>query len=358
MSAEQPTEPPRAPEASSDAQAGAPGPQSRSVWRVLLGLVSEYRGLLALLLVFVIGAVVSPVNPQTGERVFLTLRTQKNILFEYAEYGILAAGMTLVILSAGIDLSVGSVLGFSAMLFAIFLVQLGWPPAVAIVLCLLAGAAMGSVSGVLVARWRVQPFVATLAMMVAARGAAKLVSGGIKVQPGLPGYARTTDPPVFEALTRPVFGTFVPPITLIFLGTIVALWVVVRYTRYGRYLYAIGGNEEAARLSGIRVGYVKVVTYALCGLCAALAGISNAARQTLGDPEAGFTYELDAIAAVVIGGTSLMGGQGGMLLTLVGVLILGYIGKFLSLAGAEEAHRLIAKGLIIIVAVLIQRRRD
>ena len=266
--------------------------------------------------------------------------------------------MTLVILSAGIDLSVGSVLGLSAMLFAIFLIQFGWPPVVAIVLCLLVGSGIGSVSGLLVARFRVQPFVATLAMMVAARGVAKLVSGGIKVQPGLPGYARSTDPPVFDTMTQPLFGWFLQPITLVFLGVIVALWVVVRYTRYGRYLYAIGGNEEAARLSGIRVGYVKVVTYALCGLCAALAGIANASRQTLGDPEAGSTYELDAIAAVVIGGTSLMGGQGGMLLTLVGVLILGYIGKFLSLAGAEEAHRLIAKGLIIIVAVLIQRRRE
>lgn len=346
------------PTASPGPEGADPQAPARPLLRRLLALVSQYRGLLALAVVFLIGAVVSPVNPHTGQRVFLTLRTQTDILFEYAEYGMLAAGMTLVILSAGIDLSVGSVLGLSAMLFAIFLTQFGWPPVVAIPLCLLAGAGIGSVSGLLVARWRVQPFVATLAMMVAARGAAKLVSGGIKVQPGLPGYARSTDPPVFAAMTQSLGGWFLRPVTLVFLGTIVALWVVVRYTRYGRYLYAIGGNEEAARLSGIRVGYIKVVTYALCGLCAALAGIANASRQTMGDPEAGFTYELDAIAAVVIGGTSLVGGQGGMLMTLVGTLILGYIGKFLSLAGAEEAHRLMAKGLIIIVAVLIQRRRE
>ena len=332
--------------------------RQRLIWRAIVRLVGQYRGVLALIAVFLIGVIVSPVNPETGHRVFLSLRTQENILFEYAEYGILAAGMTLVILTAGIDLSVGSVLGFSATLVAIFLIRFGWPALVAIPLCLLTGIAIGGASGALVARFRVQPFVATLVMMVAARGAAKLVSGGVKVQPGLAGYARTTDPPMFATMTRPLFGYFLEPITLLFLGTILALWVVVRYTRFGRYLYAIGGNEEAARLSGIRVGQAKVVTYAICGLCAALAGICNASRQTLGDPEAGFTYELDAIAAVVIGGTSLVGGQGGMLLTLVGTLILGYIGKFLSLMGAEEAHRLLAKGLIIIVAVLIQRRRE
>ncbi|UCH35198.1 MAG: ABC transporter permease [Armatimonadota bacterium] len=330
----------------------------RPPWRVLLSLVGEYRGLLALILVFLIGVIVSPVNPETGRRVFLSLRTQQNILFEYAEYGILAAGMTLVILTAGIDLSVGSVLGFSATLCAIFLIRFGWSAAVAIPLCLATGAALGAVSGGLVSRFRVQPFVATLVMMVAARGAAKLVSGGVKVQPGLAGYARTTDPPLFDAMTHPLLGPYLDPITLLFLATILALWIVVRYTKFGRYLYAIGGNEEAARLSGIRVGQAKVVTYAICGLCAALAGICNASRQTLGDPEAGFTYELDAIAAVVIGGTSLMGGQGGVVLTLIGTLILGYIGKFLSLMGAEEAHRLLAKGLIIVAAVLIQRRRQ
>jgi ribose transport system permease protein len=324
----------------------------------VLARLSEYRGLLALILIFIIAVIVSPVNPSTGQRVFLILRTQRNILFEYAEYGILAAGMTLVVLTAGIDLSVGSVLGLSATLLAIFLIQFGWSPVVAVGLCMLAGLAIGSMSGALVARFRVQPFVATLVMMVAARGAAKLVSGGVKVQPGLPGYALTSDPAMFETMTRPLFGGFLEPITILFLGTILVLWVVVRYTRFGRSLYAIGGNEEAARLSGLRVGYTKVATYAICGLCAALAGVANASRQTLGDPEAGFTYELDAIAAVVIGGTSLMGGKGGVMLTLVGTLILGYIGKLLSLMGAEEAHRLLAKGLIIVIAVLIQRRGE
>jgi len=203
-----------------------------------------------------------------------------------------------------------------------------------------------------------QPFVATLAMMVAARGLAKLVSGGIKVQPGLEGYALKESPPIFDTMTRWFAGELLTPITVIFLLGILVLWIVVRYTRFGRYLYAIGGNEEAARLSGIQVGLVKVAAYAICGLLAALAGVCDTSRMTQGDPEAGFTYELDAIAAVVIGGTSLMGGQGGVMLTLIGTLIIGYMNKLLSLNGVEEAIRLIAKGGIIIAAVLIQRRRN
>ena len=350
----------------------------------LLWAILRHRGVQALLAVFIGGVIFSPVRFGTGDPVYLSIYhwlhrffgghevihtgiplflerdTQKNVLFEYAEYGMLATGMTAVILTGGIDLSVGSVLGLSATLCAIFLIQFGWSPAIAIALCLLAGSALGATNGLLISRFRIQPFVATLAMMVAARGLAKLVSGGVKIQPGLPGFALTENPPFFDAMTR-WFGrgwlTFTA-ITLLFVVGIVVLWLVVHYTRFGRYLYAIGGNEEAARLSGIRVSWIKVTAYSLCGLMAALAGICNASRMTLGDPEAGFTYELDAIAAVVIGGTSLMGGRGGVMLTLLGTLIIGYMNKILSLNGAEEAIRLLAKGGIIIAAVLIQRRRD
>jgi ribose transport system permease protein len=136
------------------------------------------------------------------------------------------------------------------------------------------------------------------------------------------------------------------------------LAIVVRHTCFGRHLYAIGGNEEAARLSGVSVVRVRISAYLLCGLFAGLAGVCNACRMELGDPEAGFTYELDAIAAVVIGGTSLMGGQGGMLLTLIGTLIIGMINKILSINAVEEAYRLLAKGAIIVAAVLIQQKRS
>ena len=325
-------------------------------WLVAVG---RYRGLVALVVVLVLGSVVSPRNLKTGEIVFLTASNQSNVLFEYAEYGLLAVGMTLVILTAGIDLSVGSVLGFIATLFSYLVIAKGWGVAPAIVVSLVAGGGCGTLSGFLVTRLRMQPFVATLAMMVAARGAAKMVSGGIKIAHGAqPWYVlQDSPPPVFEWMTAPVAGGWLRPVTVVFLVTIIAMALVVRYTRFGRHLYAIGGNEEAARLSGIQVGMSKTMAYSLCGLMAGLAGICNACHMGYGDPEAGSTYELDAIAAVVIGGTSLMGGRGGMMLTLIGTLIIGYVNKTLSLIGWQEAPRLLAKGLIIVLAVVIQETR-
>jgi len=164
-------------------------------------------------------------------------------------------------------------------------------------------------------------------------------------------------PPVFQWMTTALPGLGIQPSTLIFVLGILMMAALVRYTAYGRWLYAIGGNEEAARLSGIRVGAVKVLTYALCGMFAAMAGVLNACRQDLGDTEAGMTYELDAIAAVVIAGTSLMGGRGGMMFTLIGVLIMAYINKILSLNAVELAPRMIIQGIIIAIAVLIQQKR-
>ena len=322
--------------------------------------LGRYRGIVALLAVFVLGAVVSPHSLKTGENVFLTTGNQSNVLFEYAQYGLLAVGMTLVILTAGIDLSVGSVLGLVATLFSYFFLARGWGVVPAVAACLVAGSLSGAVNGLLVSRLRLQPFVATLATMVAARGAAKLISGGIKVAPGAqPWYAVQSPPvPFFDWMTNSAAGGgWLRPVTVLFLITVVVMALVVRYTRFGRYLYAVGGNEEAARLSGIRVSRVKLAAYLLSGLCAALAGVCNACMQQYGDPEAGFTYELDAIAAVVIGGTSLMGGRGGMLLTLLGTLIIGYLNKILSLIGWQEAQRLLAKGLIIVLAVVIQETR-
>ena len=339
------------------ARTDTPGGLSRA-----LAAAGRHRGIVALVAVFVLGAAVSPRNLKTGQIVFLSPTNQSNVLFEYSEYGLLAVGMTLVILTAGIDLSVGSVLGLSATLFAYLLIAWGWPTGPAACASLLAGAGCGLINGLMVARLRMQPFVATLAEMVAARGAAKLVSGGIKIAHGArPWYALQEAPPsVFDWMTAPLAGGWLRPITVCFLLTIIVMALVVRYTRLGRHLYAIGGNEEAARLSGIPVGIAKAVAYTLSGLMAGMAGICNACHMGYGDPEAGFTYELDAIAAVVIGGTSLMGGRGGMMLTLIGTLIIGYANKILSLIGWQEAQRLLAKGIIIVLAVVIQetgRRR-
>lgn len=325
-----------------------------------MDFAGRYRGVLAFVVVFLMGVVFSPASLKTGHSTFLNWSLQNDILFEYAEYGILAAGMTLVIISAGIDLSVGSVLGFAATFFSLLMLGYGWPAWAAAGAAVVSAGLMGTLSGVLVSRFRIQPFVATLGMMLVARGAAKWISSGIKVQPGAKTWyavQSSSSTPFFDWMTEPTVILGFRPITILFLLAVLTLWVVVRFTRFGRHLYAIGGNEEASRLSGIRVGAVKTVAYTVCGLTAGIAGICNASRMTLGDPEAGFTYELDAIAAVVIGGTSLAGGRGGMFFTFLGTLIIAYISKILSLKGVPEAARLVIRGGLIVAAVLIQQAR-
>ncbi len=320
-------------------------------------ILGASRPLLILAAVFVLCAALSPTDGQ-GANTFLTWGSQTNMLRFMSEYGILAAGMTLVILSGGIDLSVGSILGFTAVLFSWMTIWKDVPAVLAVPACLAAGAALGGVNGFLVARFRIQPFVVTLAMMVVARGLAKLVSGGQKVSTAFEqngDFVTKPIPPFFDFLNDRIGGTF-PVVGVVFLAAILLLWGAARYTLFGRHLYAIGGNEEAARLSGVRVGWAKAGAYAVSGLMAALAGLCDAAQQQQGDPEAGATYELDAIAAVVIGGTALTGGRGSMSLTLVGVLVIGYIDQILSLKGFDQSQRLIAKGLIILGAVLLQKR--
>lgn len=331
-----------------------------SKYKSAIEIAGQIRGVLAFAIVFLLGVIFAPVSYKTGHSTFLNWSTQNDILFEYSEYGILAAGMTLVIISGGIDLSVGSVLGFAATLFSLLLLGHGWSAETAVLVTILFAALMGAVNGLVIARFRIQPFVVTLGMMLIARGAAKWISGGIKVQPGAREWyaVQSGNPAIFDWMTSKTSFLGLRPITIVFIASILVLWVVLRFTRFGRYLYALGGNEEAARLSGIRIGLIKLVAYTLCGITAGLAGICNACRVTLGDPgEAGLTYELDAIAAVVIGGTSLTGGRGGMFFTFLGTLIIAYISKILSLQGIEEAPRLMIRGALIILAVLIQQSR-
>lgn len=325
----------------------------------ILQHADRLRGPLAFIVVFILGIVLSPKSFSTGHSTFLNLATQKDILFEFAEYGILAAGMTMVIITAGIDLSVGSVLGFAATLSSLLLIGYGWSPVPAILVTLLATGILGAINGIIISRFRIQPFVATLGTMLVARGAAKWISDGIKVEPAAQHWYKLHDqnPQVFDWMTSPLQYIGLQPVTLAFLLSILLLWIVLKFTKFGRYTYAVGGNEEASRLSGIPVGLVKTAAYTICGITAGLAGICNASRMTLGDPEAGATYELDAIAAVVIGGTSLMGGKGGIFFTFLGTLIIAYISKILSLKGVPEANRLMIRGALIVIAVLIQQSR-
>jgi ribose transport system permease protein len=311
------------------------------------------RAVSALLLIFALGMIFH------ADGSFHRWTTHRDMLRYISVFAILACGMTVVIVAGGIDLSVGSVLGLSAVVFSTLTIHQGWHPLWAIPATLLAGAACGATSGWVTAQFRVQPFIATLAMMVFARGLAKLVSGGQKVSTAVQladgSYSYVSTPPIFEALSAKVLGGNVAVVTIIFLVCLLLTALLLRRLVWGRYVYAIGGNEEAARLSGVPVRAVKLLAYGLAGLFSAVAGICQAAQERQGDPEAGISYELTAIAIVVIGGTSLAGGRGGAGLTLAGVLTIGYLEKILSINAVGEAMRLLLTGLIIVVAVIFQR---
>ena len=313
------------------------------------------RAMLALICIFVIGMIFS------GDGAFYKWSTHRDMLRQSSVFGILACGMTLVIITGGIDLAVGSVLGLSAVVFSIFSMHWGWSPWLAVPMCLIIGAATGVVSGGTIAWFRIQPFISTLAMMVFARGLAKFVSGGMKISTAvqLPDgtYQFVEQPPIYDFIDSRIFGGNIAVVTIIFLLCLLVSWIILSKLRFGRYIYAIGGNEEASRLSGVPVCMTKILTYGMAGLFSAVAGICQAAQEYQGDPESGTAYELTAIAIVVIGGTNLMGGRGSVVLTLIGTLTIGYLEKILSINAVGEASRLMLTGVIIITAVLFQRSK-
>ncbi|MCR9235987.1 MAG: ABC transporter permease [Alphaproteobacteria bacterium] len=216
------------------------------------------------------------------------------------------------------------------------------------------GAVMGTLNGSLIVHGRLQPFIVTLAMMVGALGLARVIAGQDTAV--YPVYTGSNAAESFEVL-RSLFLGVIPVPGLFFLGVFVIAYLAARFTTYGSYLLAIGGNEEAARLAGINVDRAKITTYAIAGALSAFAGILYVAQFRQGKPDAGLGLELDAIAAVVIGGTSLMGGRGSIIGTLVGVLIFGFLSNILQLNNIDSNSQLILKGMIIIVAVLIQEGR-
>ncbi|MCX8108347.1 MAG: ABC transporter permease [Verrucomicrobiae bacterium] len=313
------------------------------------------RAIIALGLVFLLGVVFS------ADGAFGIMGTHRDALRQASVFGLLACGMTLVIIGGGIDLAVGSILALVAVTFSLMSIHWGWSPVVAIPACLLLGAFCGAVSGTLTAVFRIQPFVATLAMMVFARGLAKTISGGTKVSTAVrnpDGTFRYVDvPEVFRFIDSRILDGNLSVVTVIFLVCAVVAWVFLARHTWGTYLYAIGGNEEAARLSGVPVTSTKIFSYVVSGLLAGVAGLCQAAQEQQGDPETGAGYELTAIAIVVIGGTTLAGGRGGIGLTLLGTLTIGYLEKILSINAVPEANRLMLTGVIIIAAVLAQRRK-
>ena len=277
---------------------------------------------------------------------FLSVANLTNVARQVSINGILAVGVTFVLLTAGVDLSLGSVVALSGVACATFAHPGDHSVFVPIAVGLLTGTACGLVNGVLVTLGGVAPFIVTLGMMTIARGLALIFSGGRPV-------ADMSNE--LTALAGDFVGIPIP--VLCFAGVALAAWFFLSNFRLGRHIYAVGGNENAARAAGVPVEQVKLFAYGLCGLLAGLAGVVLAARITTGQPNAGQAYELDAIAAVVIGGTSLAGGVGTITGTLLGVLLIGVINNGLDLQGVSSYYQAVIKGVIIVGAVWLDRRQ-
>jgi ribose/xylose/arabinose/galactoside ABC-type transport system permease subunit len=276
---------------------------------------------------------------------FATPENLVNVLRQNSMLGLVALGMTFVILTGGIDLSVGALLAVAGVIAARLAPQ---GALVAILGGVGAALLLGVVNGVLITKARVQPFIVTLAMMIAARGAALAATSEQSVAVGSVGG--------FTWLGRGSVGPVPVPIAIFLLAYALG-WCVLRYTRFGRYVYAIGDSEEAARLMGLPADRIVIATYALSALLAGLAGVVLAARLGAGQPVAGTGWELDAIAAVVVGGTLLTGGQGGAGATLVGVLLLGVIFNLFNLEGTISPWwQWVMRGVFLLFVVVIQSR--
>jgi ribose transport system permease protein len=275
---------------------------------------------------------------------FLTPSNIINVLRQISINAIIAGGMTVVIIGRGIDLSVGSLLALTGVVGAGLAVG-GLPAVLAVLVALALGTALGTFNGAFVAYAGIAPFIVTLAGLTIFRGAALAFTDGRPIS-GLPPLFRTLGYGSFLGLPIPVW---------IMLGFLLLTHVILRYTALGRAVYAIGGNEEAARLSGIPVRRVILFTFAYSGLAAALAAMVLTGRLNSAQPSAGVMFELDAIAAVVVGGTSLFGGKGGVFGTLIGALIIGVINNGMNLLNVPSFYQQIVKGGVILGALLIER---
>lgn len=270
-----------------------------------------------------------------------------NLLRQVSINGLIAFGMTFVILTGGIDLSVGSTLALSSALVAILMVS-GVDGIIAIIIGCIFGAVLGAINGFLITLGKMAPFIATLATMTVFRGVTLVITDGNPITNLNGSYA-------FQLFGRGYFiGIPVPAITMFI--TFIILYVILHKTIFGRQTYAMGGNEKAAFISGIKVNKLKVCIYGLAGLMSALAGAILTSRLNSVQPTAGMSYELDAIAAVVLGGTSLTGGKGRIVGTLIGVLIIGVLNNGLNLLGVSSFYQQVVKGVVIIIAVLIDRK--
>ncbi|TEU10850.1 MAG: ABC transporter permease [Anaerolineales bacterium] len=306
-------------------------------FRIDIDVLREYGIILAFLAVF---ATLSFLTPA-----FFTVRNMLNVLDQSAQVGLVALGATVTIIGAGFDLSSGAIFA-TAGATAAFIARQGYP-GLGLAVGVLVGLILGFVNGGLIARFRINSFVATLASGLIIRGFAYVLTSGLLIQ---------IEDERFAFLGRGRFLKAKIPVYFLF-GFALLVWFLLSRTTFGRYVYAIGGNEEAARLSGVRVALVRTMTFAISGLSAGISGVIGASRITTGQANVGLGIELSAIAAVVIGGTSIMGGEGAIWRTLFGVLLLQLISNGLNILNVPPFYQLIVQGSIIMFAVALDALR-
>lgn len=313
-----------------------PAENKQFLMHILL-LLDKYRVLIIFLVLILVASQLSDA--------FFTMSNLLNVFRQVSIVAIISVGMTLVILTSGIDLSVGSIMAFTGAVAAgVITAGIGLP--IAILICLALGLLMGIVNGLIVSKGSVPAFIATLAVMVIARGMTLVYTQGTPIVISNPGFRFIGGGDVIG----------VPfPIILMFIIFII-MYLVLKHTTFGRYIYAIGGNEEAARLAGISVNRVKIAVYGLAGLFSSISGLIYTSRLMSAQPNAGMGLELDAIAAVIIGGTRLTGGKGGVTGTIIGALIMGVLDNILNLMNVSPFYQDISKGIVILVAVLVDSK--
>lgn len=277
---------------------------------------------------------------------FLTISNIFNVLRQISINALIAFGMTFVILTGGIDLSVGSMLALASAITA-GLMAGGMDTWLAVLIGLLAGVVMGAINGVIVAKGKVAPFIGTLATMTVFRGLTLVYTEGRPIT-GLNADFAMLGKGFFLEIPMPVIWMLV---------SFAILYFILRHTTFGRHVYALGSNEVATKLSGVSTGKVKVLVYSISGLFAALSGIILTSRLNSAQPTAGTSYELDAIAAVVLGGTSLSGGRGWIVGTLIGAMIIGVLDNGLNLLNVSSFYQSVVKGAVILIAVLLDRSK-
>jgi len=307
-----------------------------------LNVYGKFGPVIGLLVLIVVVAFLSPI--------FLTPSNLTNLLRQVSVNALIAFGMTFVILLGAIDLSVGSVLAFSSAIMASLVVN-ETNYFIALVAAVLVGAALGMMNGFVITFGKVAPFIVTLATMTVFRGATFIFTDGVPIS----GISRNNN--IFQFIGREsVLG--IPFPVILMLVVFCLLFILLHKTPFGRKVYAVGGNEKAANIVGVKISKIKILVFTMSGALAALAGVIITSRLGSAQPNAGLSYELDAIAAVVLGGTSLSGGKGRMFGTFIGILIIGVLNNGLNILGVSSFYQEVAKGAVILVAVLLDRKSD